>query len=117
MLNDVTRWAALLPKVTTTTERVGFGPQVKSGDTVEIAYVTTLDDGTEVDRSKLLQPFRFEVGSGQVIMGLNQGVIGMRPNEKRRIVIPSSLAYGAKGRPGIPPNTPLVMTVTLVRIL
>ena len=53
----------------------------------------------------------FVLGQGQVIRGWDQGVVGMKVGEKRKLVIPPSLAYGPQGRPGIPPNSTLVFEI------
>ena len=62
--------------------------------------------------------FRFDVGGGEVIKGWDQGVIGMRPGEQRRLTIPPKLAYGKRGSaPDIPPDATLVFDITVVQIL
>ena len=61
-------------------------------------------------------PFTFRVGVGQVIKGWDQGIPGMRVGGKRRLTVPSDLAYGPAGSGPIPPNTPLRFEVELVSI-
>lgn len=96
----------------------GQGVKVKTGDTVAVHYTGTLADGKEFDSSyDRSQPFSFTVGQGQVIQGWDQGLVGMKVGGKRRLVIPSSLAYGPAGVPGvIPPNATLLFEVELLGI-
>jgi FKBP-type peptidyl-prolyl cis-trans isomerase FkpA len=58
------------------------------------------------------------LGSRQTIPGFEQGVLGMRVGGKRRLYVPSQLAYGAQGQPqgGIPPNAALVFEIELMSV-
>ena len=69
--------------------------QAKSGDTVRIHYTGTLQDGSVFDSSEGRDPLEFQLGSGQVIPGFDDGVTGMTVGEKKTIEIPSDQAYGA----------------------
>lgn len=69
--------------------------QVKKGDTVKVHYTGTLTDGSEFDSSyKRNEPIQFQSGSGQMIPGFDEAVIGMSIGEKKTINIPSAMAYG-----------------------
>jgi FKBP-type peptidyl-prolyl cis-trans isomerase len=98
----------------------GSGPAIKSGQQATVQYVGVLfKDGKEFDTSwgKGKQPFQFALGGGQVIPGWDQGVAGMKVGERRRLTIPSDLAYGAQGSPPkIPANAPLIFDIDLTKI-
>ncbi|MFA6308115.1 MAG: FKBP-type peptidyl-prolyl cis-trans isomerase [Patescibacteria group bacterium] len=95
----------------------GSGDQlVKSGDTVSVDYTGTLEDGTQFDSSIGKDPFSFTVGQGDVIAGWDQGLLGMKIGEERKLTIPSDLAYGVNGYGPIPPNATLIFTIKLISI-
>jgi peptidylprolyl isomerase len=93
----------------------GSGAAVKSGDTVSIDYIGELTDGTVFDSSYSRgTPFQTQIGTGQVIKGWDEGVVGMQVGEERRLTIPPALGYGSTGAgASIPPNATLVFDVTL----
>lgn len=70
--------------------------QVKTGDTVKVHYHGRLTDGSTFDSSSGREPLQFEVGSGQVIKGFEDGVEGMSVGDKKTIQIPVDEAYGPK---------------------
>ena len=69
---------------------------VQNGNTVTLHYTGILNDGTQFDSSEGKEPLMFQVGSGQVIPGFNDGVIGMNIGETKTIVVPHQDAYGPK---------------------
>ncbi len=67
---------------------------VKKGDTIKIHYHGTLNDGSIFDSSKQREPLEFEVGSGMVIPGFDDGVMNMKVGDVKTINIPFDEAYG-----------------------
>jgi peptidylprolyl isomerase len=100
-----------------TTEGTGATPQ--SGQNVVVHYTGWLKQNDQkfdssVDRG---EPFKFQIGKGQVIPGWDEGVATMKVGGKRQLIIPAELAYGASGVPGaIPPNSTLVFDVELLKV-
>jgi FKBP-type peptidyl-prolyl cis-trans isomerase len=97
----------------------GSGPGAQTGDQVTVDYTGKLDDGTVFDASSKHQDgaFTFVLGTGQVIRGWNEGVVGMKVGGKRRLIVPSDLAYGEEGRPPvIGPNATLTFDIELHNI-
>ena len=68
--------------------------QAKPGDTVRMHYTGNLADGTQFDSSKGRDPLEFQLGSGQIIPGLDRGVTGMEVGDTKTVVIEPSDAYG-----------------------
>ena len=68
--------------------------EVKQGDKIKVHYHGKLDDGTTFDSSEGREPLEFEVGSGMVIPGFDNGVLGMAEGQKKTINIPVEEAYG-----------------------
>ncbi|MCJ1425156.1 peptidylprolyl isomerase fpr4 [Sticta canariensis] len=97
-------------------KKLGKGPAAKKGNKVGMRYIGKLKDGKVFDANKKGSPFTFTLGIGEVIKGWDIGVIGMSVGGERRITVPSSLAYGGKSLPGIPPNSELTFDVKLLEI-
>jgi peptidylprolyl isomerase len=99
---------------------VGTGRAATCGDTVSVQYVgvafsTKKQFDASWDRG---QPFQFTLGTGNVIPGWDQGVVGMRVGGRRQLTIPPALGYGAQGTSdgSIGPNETLVFVVDMVKI-
>jgi len=94
----------------------GEGEPAQKGNTVEVHYTGWLMDGAKFDSSlDRNQTFSFRLGDNHVIRGWEEGVLGMKPGEKRVLIIPPELGYGSRGAGGvIPPNATLKFEVELI---
>jgi FKBP-type peptidyl-prolyl cis-trans isomerase len=118
--------AAPEPAVLVTDIVAGIGDEALPGMTVIVHYTGWLFDpaakdqrGRKFDGSRDRgQPFSFPLGAGRVIRGWEQGLPGMKIGGMRRLVIPPSLAYGARGAGNgvIPPNATLIFDVELLAV-
>ena len=97
----------------------GEGEEATKGSKVSVHYVgVAFSTGDEFDASwNRGQPFEFKLGAGQVIPGWDAGVEGMKVGGRRKLTIPSAMAYGARGAGGvIQPHEPLVFVVDLLSV-
>ncbi|MEX3609952.1 FKBP-type peptidyl-prolyl cis-trans isomerase [Rothia sp. LK2588] len=97
----------------------GAGATVEAGDQITCHYVgVAFSTGEEFDASwNRGEPLSFRVGIGQVIQGWDQGLLGMKVGGRRRLEIPSELAYGERGAgAAIAPNESLIFVVDLVDV-
>ncbi|NIA53865.1 FKBP-type peptidyl-prolyl cis-trans isomerase [Massilia sp. TW-1] len=112
--------AVSFQKIDTT---VGTAAEATPGKRVTVNYTGWLylpdapqHHGEQFDSSVGRKPFTFQLGSGMVIPGWDQGVAGMKVGGKRTLVIPAALGYGAEGGGPIPPNANLIFDVELLDV-
>lgn len=103
--------------------RLGTGADAVSGKSLTAHYTGWLYDSAKPDQKGLQfetsvgsTPLTFTLGAGQVIAGLEQGMAGMKAGGARRVVIPSSLAYGATRSGPIPPFATIIFDVDLLEV-
>ncbi len=118
--------AAAEPTVLVTDVVPGIGEEALPGKVVIVHYTGWLYDpaakdhrGRKFDSSRDRgQPLSFPLGAGRVIRGWEQGLAGMKVGGTRRLVIPPSLAYGARGAGNgvIPPHATLLFDVELLAV-
>lgn len=97
----------------------GTGPAVANGQCITVQYTGWLADGTKFDSSRDRDGgFQLIAGSGgQVIVGWQEGIPGIKVGGKRRLIIPPALGYGAAGQPPtIPANATLIFDIEVLRI-
>jgi peptidylprolyl isomerase len=98
---------------------VGDGEEAVKGSKVVVHYVgVSFSTGDEFDASwNRGEAFKFKLGAGNVIPGWDTGVVGMKVGGRRKLTIPSAMAYGARGAGGvIKPHEPLVFVVDLLSV-
>lgn len=105
--------------------KIGTGAEAVADKLVTVHYTGWLYAASKPDRKGAKfdssadhgQPFTFPLGAGVVIPGWDKGVAGMKVGGKRTLVIPSDMAYGARGAANvIPPNAALIFDVELLKV-
>lgn len=98
---------------------VGEGKEISQGALITAHYTGWLEDGTEFDSSHNRgKPFQCVIGTGRVIKGWDQGIIGMKVGGKRKLFVPSQLAYGERQMgPLIKPHSNLIFEIELLEVL
>jgi peptidylprolyl isomerase len=97
----------------------GTGNAVVKGALITAHYTGWLEDGTEFDSShRKGKPFQCVIGTGRVIKGWDQGLMGMQVGGKRKLQVPAHLAYGERQiGPLIKPNSNLIFEIELLEVL
>src|SRR5262245_45817278 len=99
--------------------RVGDGPAAEPGTRVVLHFTGWLGTGEKFDSSlDRGEGFRFVLGAGEVVPGWEEGVRGMKPGGKRRLIIPAELAYGSRGSADgrVPANSQLIVEVEVLMV-
>ena len=109
---DAPEWTAQANGLEVWDAKVGEGAEVKPGATVTVHYTGWLTNGKQFD-SSVARGETISFSLNQVIQGWQVGIPGMKPGGVRRLKIPAELAYGEKGRPGIPGGSTLVFEIEL----
>lgn len=111
------------PGLTATIIKPGYGRAAASRDYADVHTTLWLYDesaeggrGDEIWSSGGVDPFQFQIDAGQVIKGWDLGVKCMLVGEKRELEIAPELAYGARGKPPVPPNSTLLFEIELVKL-
>ena len=122
---DKSTMTATITKLQKIDTQVGTGREAEPGFNVSVHYTGWLYDeaasdkkgqkfDSSVDRK---EPFKFDLGAGQVIQGWDEGFAGMKIGGKRTLIIPAEMGYGARGAGGaIPPNATLIFDVELLDV-
>ncbi|CAN7333726.1 FKBP-type peptidyl-prolyl cis-trans isomerase [Pseudomonas sp. No.21] len=96
----------------------GDGKAVVKGALITTHYNGWLEDGTLFDSSiEKGRPFQCVIGTGRVIKGWDQGLMGMQVGGKRKLQVPAHLAYGERQVGRIPPNSNLLFEIELLEVL
>ena len=106
-------------KVEIIEETLGYGLEVTNHSKLSVHYIGKLENNIEFDNSyKRNQFFQFQIGTRQVILGWETGLLGMKEGGKRTIFIPHNLAYGENGAGDlIPPKSNLIFEIELIKVI
>lgn len=97
--------------------KLGTGREALSGNVVVVHYTGKLTNGKVFDSSlDRKQPFSFRLGGGQVILGWEKGILGMKEGGKRKLTIPPKYGYGGRAVGPIPANSTLLFEVELLQV-
>lgn len=95
----------------------GSGLAAVKGALLFCHYTGTLEDGSPFDSSyDHGRPFQFVIGSGRVIKGWDQGLLGMKVGGQRKLFVPAHLAYGEREKPKIPAHSNLIFQIELLEV-
>jgi FKBP-type peptidyl-prolyl cis-trans isomerase len=97
-------------------EVVGSGEEVQAGKKLRVHYTGKFMDGKPFDSSRGKDPFEVNLGSGTVIKGWEEGLVGMKVGGTRKLIVPPDLAYGKNGSGKIPPNSKLYFEIELLKV-
>jgi peptidylprolyl isomerase len=98
--------------------QIGEGKAAVKGALITTQYTGWLEDGSEFDSSyNRGKPFQCVIGTGRVIKGWDQGLMGMQVGGKRKLLVPAHLGYGERTMGKIPPNSNLVFEIELLEVL
>lgn len=105
------------PKIVIKETKAGSGRAAKDGDTVSVHYTGKFLNGFKFDSSVGKEPITVKLGSGRVVKGFNDGIVGLKVGGKRTVTIPFPLAYKEAGRPPVIPGySTLVFELELVTL-
>ncbi|PZP08978.1 MAG: peptidylprolyl isomerase [Pseudomonas protegens] len=96
----------------------GDGKALVKGALITTQYRGFLEDGSSFDSSyDRGKPFQCVIGTGRVIKGWDQGLMGMQVGGKRKLLVPAHLGYGERSMGAIPPNSNLIFEIELLEVL
>lgn len=94
---------------------IGSGKKVQHGHKVAVQYVLRLENEKIVDRADRKRPFKFRLGTGEVVKGFDIGLMGMREGGERHVIVPAESGYGDSAVPGIPKGSTLYFDITVLK--